>query len=88
MEDFLLWLDDLDDVVFVLASVSYRLRQRCLQIGLMSALTLVAVDLVVEAPRWASALASVAGASVVLWSLVALAFVAQRLDPRAVLGRA
>ena len=88
MEDFLLWLDDLDDVVFVLASVSYRLRQRCLQIGLMSALTLVAVDLVVEAPRWASALASVAGASVVLWSLVALAFVAQRLDARAVLGRA
>jgi len=88
VEDFLLWLDDLDDVVFVLASVSYRLRQRCLQIGLMSALTLVAVDLVVEAPRWASALASVAGASVVLWSLVALAFVAQRLDARAVLGRA
>ena len=84
----MLWLDDLDDVVFVLASVSYRLRQRCLQIGLMSALTLVAVDLVVEAPRWASALASVAGASVVLWSLVALAFVAQRLDARAVLGRA
>ena len=88
MEDFLLWLDELDDVVFVLASLSFRLRQRCLQIGLTSALTLVGVELVVEAPRWASALASIAGASVALWLLVAFAFVARRFDPRAVLADA
>lgn len=88
MEVFLLWLDELDDAVFVLASLSYRLRQRCLQIGLASALTLVGVELVVAAPRWSSALASVAGASVLLWFLIVLAFVAQRLDPRAVLARA
>ena len=88
MEVLLLWLDELDDVVFVLASLSYRLRQRCLQIGLTAALTLVGVELVVVAPKWSSALASVAGASVVLWSLVALAFVVQRLDPKALLARA
>ena len=88
MEVFLLWLDELDDVVFLLASLSDRLRQRCLQIGLTSALTLVWVELVVAAPRWASALASVAGVSVALWCLVMLAFVAQRLDPRAALARA
>ena len=88
MEIFLLWLDELDDVVFVLASLSYRLRQRCLQIGLASALTLVALEVVVVAPRLASALAGVAGASVALWCLVALAFVARRLDLRAALARA
>ena len=88
MEVILLWLDDLDDVVFVLASLSYRLRQRCLQIGLTAALTLVGIELVVVAPKWAAALAAVAGASVALWCLVALAFVAQRLDPRAALARA
>jgi len=88
VEVFLLWFDELDDVVFVLASLSYRLRQRCLQIGLAAALTLVAVEVVVVAPRWASALASVAGASVALWCLVVLAFVAQRVDLRAALARA
>ena len=88
MEIFLLWLDELDDVVFVLASLSYRLRQRCLQIGLASALTLVAPEIVVVAPRLASALAGVAGASVALWCLVALAFVARRLDPKPALARA
>ena len=88
MEVFLLWLDELDDIVFVLAPLSYRLRHRCLQVGLASALSLEAVELVAEAPRWASAFASIAGASVALWLLVALAFVARRLDPRAALARA
>lgn len=88
MEVLLLWIDELDDAVFVLASLSHRLRYRCLQIGLTSALMLVAVELVVVAPRWASAFASLAGASVALWCLVALAFVAQRLDLRAALARA
>ena len=88
MEVVLLCLDELDDVVFVLASLSYRSRQRCLQIGLTSALTLVGVELVVVAPMWAAALAGVAGASVSLWFLVALAFLAQRSDPRAALARA
>jgi len=88
LEVLLLWLDELDDVVFVLASLSHRMRHRCLQVGLAAALSLVGVELVVEAPRWASALASVAGASVALWLLVVLAFAVQRLDPRAVLARA
>lgn len=88
MEVCLLWLDELDDVVFVLASLCYRLRRLYLLVGLLAALTLVGVDLAQEAPRWASALAGVAGASVILWSFVALAILAQRLRPWAEPARA
>ena len=88
MEVCLLWLDELDDIVFVLASLCHRLRRVYLLIGLVAALTLVDAELVHEAPRWASALAGIAGASVTLWSFVALAFLAQRLGLRAMPARA
>jgi hypothetical protein len=88
VEVCLLWLDELDDVVFVLASLCHRLRRVYLLIGLLAALTLVGVELAVVAPRWASALAGIAGASVILWSFVALVFLAQRLRPWAVPARA
>jgi len=88
VEVCLLWLDELDDVAFVVASLCYRLRRLYLLIGLLAALTLVGVEVVLEAPRWASALAGVAGGSVALWCLVALAFLAQRRRPWAVPARA
>jgi len=88
VEVCLLWLDELDDVVFVLASLSHRLRRMYLLVGLLAALTLVGVELEHEAPRLASALAGIAGASVILWSIVALAFVAQRLKSWPVPARA
>ena len=88
MEVCLLWLDELDDVVFVFASLCHRLRRVYLLIGLFAALTLVGVELAVAAPLWASALAGVAGASVALWSFVALAFLAQRLKSGLVPARA
>jgi len=84
VEVCLLWLDELDDVVFVLASLCYRLRHVYLLIGLLAAVTLAGE----EAPHWASALAGIAGASVTLWSFVALAFLAQRLRPSPVPARA
>ena len=87
MEVCLLWLDELDDVVFVIASLCHRLRRVYLLIGLLAALTLVGVDLAVEAPRWVPALAGIAGASVSLWSVVALVFLAQRISARAALAR-
>ncbi len=87
MEVCLLWLDELDDVVFVLASLCHKLRRVYLLVGLLAALTLVGVELEHE-PRLASALAGIAGASVFLWSSVALAFVAQRFSFRAVPARA
>jgi hypothetical protein len=83
VEVCLLWLDELDDVVFVIASLCHRLRRVYLLIGLLAALTLAGVDLALEAPRWAHALAGIAGASVSLWSVVALALLAQRISPRA-----
>ena len=88
MEVCLLWLDELDDIVFVLGSLCYRLRRFYLLMGLLSALTLAGVDVALEAPRFASALAGVAGASVTLWSVVALGFLAQRLKSSAVPARA
>lgn len=88
MEVCLLWLDEVDDVVFVIASLCHRLRRLYLLIGLLAALTLVGVQPALEAPRWASALAGIAGASVTLWSFVALAFLAQRLRPWAIPARA
>jgi predicted permease len=88
VEVCLLWLDELDDVVFVLASLCHRLRRVYLLIGLIAALTLVGVELVLEAPRWASALAGIAGASVALWSFVAVVFLAQRRRPWTMPARA
>jgi hypothetical protein len=88
VEVCLLWLDELDDVVFVLASLCHRLRRVYLLIGLLAALTLVAVELALVAPLWASTLAGIAGASVVLWSVAALAFLTQRLRPWALPARA
>jgi hypothetical protein len=89
VEVCLLWLDELDDVVFVVASLCHRLRRVYLVVGLLAALTLVGVvELALEAPRWASALAGIAGASVTLWSIVALAFLAQRLAIRSAPARA
>jgi hypothetical protein len=88
VEVCLLWLDELDDVVFVIGSLCHRLRRLYLVIGLLAALTLVGVEAALEAPRWASALAGIAGASVTLWSFVALAFLAQRLRPWAASARA
>jgi hypothetical protein len=88
VEVCLLWLDELDDVVFVIASLCHRLRRVYLVIGLLAALTLVGVEPALEAPRWASTLAGIAGASVTLWSFVALAFLAQRLAPKSAPARA
>ena len=88
MEVCLLWLDELDDVVFVLASLCHRLRRVYLLIGLLAAVTFAGVELVLEAPQWAPALAGIAFASVTLWSFVALAFLAQRLRPSVLPARA
>ena len=88
MEVCLLWLDELDDVVFVIASLCHRLRRVYLVIGLLAALTLVGVEPALEAPGWASTLAGIAGASVTLWSFVALAFLRQRLAPKSAPARA
>jgi hypothetical protein len=72
MDVVLLWLDDLDDAVFVLISHWERLRRLCLQIGLFAAFTLAGCELSLTAAEWSLALASVAGSSVLIWSVGAL----------------
>jgi len=89
MEFLLLWLDDLDDVAFVLLSHWERLRRLCLQIGLLAAFTLAGCELTLTAAEWSPALASVAGSSVGIWSLGALlVVVARRFELKPALARA
>lgn len=82
MEVVLLWLDDLDDLVFAAALVWEPLRILCLQIGLLAALTLVACELSVTAADWSTMFAGVATSSVAIWFLGALLMIAARLEPK------
>jgi hypothetical protein len=67
MEIVLLWLDDLDDALFSVALAWERLRRGILKVGLLSALSLAAVELSAIATQWAPTFAYVAAASVGAW---------------------
>jgi hypothetical protein len=67
MEVVLLWLDDLDDVLFSAALVWERLRRVVLQLGLAAACALAVVEQAAIAAQWAPALAAAAAASVAAW---------------------
>jgi len=87
MEVVLLWLDDLDDLVFTLALGWEHLRRLCLKIGLLSALGLAACELsaganlAAGAIHWTLPLARLALACVGLWLFSATIAVARRLEP-------
>jgi hypothetical protein len=69
MEVVLLWLDDLDDVLFSAALLWERLRRIVLQVGLAASIALAASELSAIATQWASAFSTVAAASVGAWIL-------------------
>ncbi len=69
MEVVLLWLDDLDDVLFSVALAWERLRRAVLQIGLASSFALAASELSAITTQWAAAFSYVAAASVAAWVL-------------------
>jgi len=73
MEVILLWLDDLDDLLFSVALVWERLRRALLQVGLAASFGVAGSELSAIATQWAPALAVVAAASVSVW-LVGAAF--------------
>lgn len=72
MEVVLLWLDDLDDVLFTLALEWDRLRRLVLKVGLVASFGVAAGDLSALAAEWALGLFYVAAASVSAWFLGAL----------------
>jgi len=72
MEVVLLWLDDLDDVLFSTALVWERLRRIVLQIGLAAAFALAGSELSAIATYWWPAYTGVAAASVGAWVLGAM----------------
>jgi hypothetical protein len=69
MEIVLLWLDDLDDLLFSMALTWERLRRVLLQVGLVASVGLAGSELSAIATYSAPALSSVAAASVGAWLL-------------------
>ena len=67
MEVVLLWLDDLDDMVFSLALKWEQLRRSVLRVGFVAALALATCELSLIATELTPALSVVAAASVAAW---------------------
>ena len=82
MEIVLLWLDDLDDVLFSAALVWERLRRGVLLVGLAASVALAGSELAAVATQWATALSGIAAASVCAWLLSALLSVFYYRDAR------
>jgi hypothetical protein len=69
MEVVLLWLDDLDDVLFSAALVWDQARRIVLQVGLAAAFALAGSELSAIATFWWPAYTAIAAASVGAWVL-------------------
>ena len=67
MEVVLLWLDDLDDLVFSAVLVFERLRSALLKLGLAASYGIVAAELSIVATQWAPTLAVIAATCVAAW---------------------
>lgn len=67
MEVVLLWLDDLDDLVFVAASRWEQLRRAVLTVGLAAAFAVAACEISLVATALTPVLSVVAASSVMAW---------------------
>ena len=67
MEVVLLWLDDLDDLVFTLALKWEHLRRSTLGVGFVAALAVATCELSLVATELTPALSVVAAGSVAAW---------------------
>jgi len=72
MEVVLLWLDDLDDLVFSAALAFERLRGVLLKVGLAASYGVVAAELSIVAMQWAPTMAAIAATSVGAWLIGAM----------------
>jgi hypothetical protein len=69
VEVVLLWLDDLDDIVFTLALKWEQLRRAVLSVGLVAALAVATCEVSLVATELTPVLSVVAAASVAAWFL-------------------
>jgi hypothetical protein len=69
MEVVLLWLDDLDDLLFSVALLWERLRRAILQVGLAAAFSLAASERLGVLEDLAALFVYLSAASVAAWSL-------------------
>ena len=88
MEVVLLWLDDLDDLVFSAALAFERLRALLLQVGLAASYGIVGAEVSIVATQWAPTLAVVAAACVGTWLFGATSHALYRRHRRAVVTAA
>jgi len=72
MEVVLLWLDDLDDLVFAAIMVWRRAARRMLGVGLVAAIALAIVCIADVYTAWLTELTVIASGSVIAWSISAL----------------
>jgi hypothetical protein len=84
LEIILLWLDDLDDLVFALALRWESLRRIVLQVGLAASLAVATCELSFTGTEWTPTLAGVAAASVAMWALGAVLRILYRRELRLV----
>ncbi|NIW25343.1 MAG: hypothetical protein GWN29_12680 [Gammaproteobacteria bacterium] len=84
MEIILLWLDDLDDLVFAVVYAVERLRWAILEIGFAAACGLAVVSFADVLVSWVPALFLTALASVMFWLAALLARELSRIvaDPQ------
>jgi hypothetical protein len=88
VEIVLLWLDELDDLLFSVALVWERLRRALLQVGLAAAFGLAVTEVAVVATQWAPLFCGVAALSVSAWLAGAAAHVYYDRDRRSSLTAA
>jgi hypothetical protein len=84
LEVALLWLDDLDDLVFAVALEWESLRRAVLQVGLIAAVAVAACELSLTATEWTLTFAAVAAASVATWAFGAALRIVYYRDSRLV----
>jgi hypothetical protein len=86
VEVVLLWLDDLDDLVFAAALKWESMRRAVLTVGLLAAIAEASCELSMTAIDWTPMLALIAAASVAMWlfgaALRVLYYRELRLVPR------
>jgi hypothetical protein len=88
VEVVLLWLDDLDDLVFAVALKWEVLRRTVLRVGLLAALAVATCEVSFTATQWTPMLSLVAAASVVMWTFGAALRIAYYRELRLVPGAA
>jgi hypothetical protein len=82
MEIVAQWLDDLEDLIFVIPLTWERLRLSCLRMGFVASLALPLLNFSRSLPRLTPACAGLAALCVLVWLLALLGGLVSQLQQR------